>query len=475
MKKYLNILICAALAVASLSCEKEKNAPEAAGEGLVPPGYTMETLVGKSEQTKTTIDNGATLWAEGDQIKVICSDNSASDFSLEEGAGFSTGKFRGPVPEGKTALYAVYPASLYSSVDGTTVKVTIPAEQNGLFGAGNIAVAKVGADQNMSFKNCNAFISFTIPADITKVVISSVSGASLGGTLSVSCSGDVPTAGALESGVSSITTTFPNANGGTYYISVAPGVNHPKGFLLTYYKGDAVSGTYYLNKNITTVANSNITMGTVEAEGNYYVTVSGAGSKNGMSWENAFSAEQMWKKLHLAGTDDATDDAKLAAIDGATFHMASGSYDFGTDPSLSFSEAEPVTLTFKGGYNASTGARNLENNHTDFTAAAGYSALQLSGKMNITMDGIRITGNSVDGNKRAALESTGSGVAITMIDCEVSDNSNATDSEKAGAGIVLAGGTLTATRVTFSNNTAYTAPAIYNDHATLLMSVTTRP
>ena len=470
MKRYLNILICAALAAASLSCEKEKNAPEAAGEGLVPPGYTMETLVGKSEQTKTTIDNGATLWAEGDQIKVICSDNSASDFLLEEGAGFSTGKFRGPVPEGKTALYAVYPAARYASVNGTTVKVTIPAEQTGLFGAGNIAVAKVGADQNMSFKNCNAFISFTIPADITKVVISSVSGASLGGTLSVSCSGDVPAAGALESGVSSITTTFPNANGGTYYISVAPGVSHSKGLLLTYYKGDAVSGTYYLNKSITTAANANITMGTVEAEGNYYVTVSGAGNKNGMSWENAFSADQMWKKLHLAGTDDATDDAKLAAIDGAVFHLGAGTYDFGTDPTLSFSETEPVTLTIKGGYNASTGARDITGNPTNFTATAGNSSLILSGNLTLTLDGINITGNSVSGDKRSALQSSGSGVTINMVDCSVTANSNDTSDSFSGAGIVLSNGTLNATRVTFSGNTAYTAPAIYNDHANLNMT-----
>ena len=51
---------------------------------------------------------------------------------------------------------------------------------------------------------------------------------------------------------------------------------------MTYYKGAEVSGTYYLNKNITTAANINITMGTVEAEGNYYVTVGGAGNKNGI-------------------------------------------------------------------------------------------------------------------------------------------------------------------------------------------------
>lgn len=458
MKKYLNMFVCAACVVALLSCEKEQEAPEAVEDGIVPPGYTLETLRGESEQTKTTIDNGVTLWAAADQIKVICSDNSVSNFTIRDGVGTNTGDFQGLVPEGKTAVYAVYPAANYSSVSGSTVKVNIPAEQTGVFGAGNLAVAKVDAYRHMAFKNVNAFISFTIPAEITKVVISSVSGADLSGTLSVACSGDAPAAGSLEDGASSVTTTFPDANGGTYYISVAPGVNHPKGLLLTYYKGEEVSGTYYLNKNITTAANINITMGTVEAEGNYYVTVSGAGSKNGMSWENAFSAEQMWKKLHLAGTDEATDAAKLAAIDGATFHMASGTYDFGADPSLSFSEAEPVTLTFKGGYNASTGVQDLEAYTTDITGTGSHSCLRLSGKLNITLDGLRFVNGKVSGDPDGALYCSGGDLDLTMTDCVVSGN---TSTGSNGAGLALNSvGSLDATRVIFSGNSGKVAPGL---------------
>ena len=230
MKKYLNMFVCAACVVALLSCEKEQEAPEAVEDGIVPPGYTLETLRGESEQTKTTIDNGVTLWAAADQIKVICSDNSVSNFTIRDGVGTNTGDFQGLVPEGKTAVYAVYPAANYSSVSGSTVKVNIPAEQTGVFGAGNLAVAKVDAYRHMAFKNVNAFISFTIPAEITKVVISSVSGADLSGTLSVACSGDAPAAGSLEDGASSVTTTFPMPTAGHITFPSLPVSITPKAF-----------------------------------------------------------------------------------------------------------------------------------------------------------------------------------------------------------------------------------------------------
>ena len=459
------ILLSAICAVALSSCQKEIEAPDMVDDGIVPPGYVLEKLTAKSDDTKTTIDNGVTLWAEGDQIKVICSDNSVSNFTLKSGAGTSSGDFQGLVPEGKTAVYAVYPAARYSAVSGSTVKVTIPASQTGVFGAGNLAVAKVGSDHSMAFKNVNAFISFTIPAEITKVVISSVDGSNLGGTLSVDCSGSAPVAGAVEDGVSEISTTFPDANGGTYYIAVVPGVTHANGLLLKYFKGDEESGTYYLNKTITTAANKNITMGTVEVEGNYYVTVSGAGNKNGMSWANAFSAEQMWKKLHLSDNEgaEATNAAKIAAIDGATFHMAAGDYNFGDDPSMSFNEDANINLTFKGGYNAATGERDFESNPTNITGADSHACLQVSGTVDITLDGVNIVHGNVTGTPGAALTCSGSSLHLTMVDCKVTDNVNpGYGGSNAGAGLYLnQTRTFRATRVTFANNTSNHAPALF--------------
>ena len=477
MKHSVKYLLCAMCAFALFSCQKEIEAPEKTpGNENIPDGYTELTLHACSDGTRTVIDNGVTKWAENDRIKVICSDNSVSEFTLVGGGGETTGDFRGLVPSGKTALYAVYPAARYGSVDGTTVRVTIPATQAGVFGEGNIAVAYVNADDHsMAFKNVNAFISFTIPAEVTKVVISSVSGAALAGTLSVDCSGAAPAAGAIVSNASSsVTTTFADADGGTYYISVAPGVNHPKGLLLTYYKGEEVSGTYYLNKNITTAANKNITMGTVEAEGNYYVTVEGAGNKNGMSWENAFSAEQMWKKLHLAGTDAATDEAKLAAIDGAVFHLGAGTYNFGATPFLSFNETNPITLTFRGGYPDAGGTQDLTaaGNRACFSGADSHAALVLRDKIHVTFEGVNfVDGLTSDDEEEiesagatpkvaAALDAVGPGVSITLSYCDVKDNNHAANGNW-GAGIRLNGaGSFIADHVVFADNSSPAAPAL---------------
>ena len=468
--------MCIFCTIALFSCQKEVDLPEQPEDGIVPPGYTLETLTAVSDETKTTIDNnGVTLWAADDQIKVICSDNSASNFTIQSGAGSNTGDFQGLVPEGKTAVYAVYPAALYSSVSGSTVKVSIPATQTGVFGAGNLAVAKVDADDHsMAFKNVNAFISFTIPAEITKVVISSVSGANLAGTLSVDCSGDAPAAGAIENGASSVTTTFPNANGGTYYISVAPGVNHAKGLLLTYYKGNDVSGTYYLNKNITTAANYNITMGTVETGGNYYVTVSGAGNGNGMSWANALSAATMWKKLTLAGTDADTDAAKLAAINGATFHMGAGEYDFAADPTIRLNEgaSDPIVLHFKGGYPAAGGTQDLTLYRADIIGDNNHHALRLRGVLDVSFEGIGFTKGKISADNRGTLDLNASGdgttLNVTMSYCYVGNNKNTSidddthENHNQGAGLYLYSvSSFTADHVTFDNNSAYAAAGVF--------------
>lgn len=465
MRQIFRLFGLAICAFSLFACAKEIEAPSSSGMVKV-------TLTAQSGQTKTTIDAGVTKWASGDRIKVICNDGPVSDpFEIVDGVGQTSGSFTGFVPAGKTALHAVYPAAAFSAVSGTTVKVIIPSTQDGVFGAGNIAVANVADNNNMAFKNVNAFISFAVPAGVTKVVITSVDGSPLAGTLSVDCSGSDPAASTTYESTASAITAAIDGQGGTYYVSALPGQAHAKGLLFDYYDApDNKTGSYYLNKNITTVANQNIQMGEVETNGNYYVTVSGAGNQNGMSWANAMSATKMWKKLTLAGTDAQTDGAKVAAIDGATFHLGAGIYDFSSNPNLSFDKENPIVITFKGGYNASTGARNIAGNPTDFTATAGSSSLILSGKLTLTLDGINITGNSVSGDKCGALQSSGSGVTINMVDCSVTANSNDTSDSNSGAGIVLSNGTLNATRVTFSGNTAYTAPAIYNDHANLNMT-----
>ena len=224
MKRISRTIIFTLCIAALFSCVKEiEKEGETPGDEIVPEGYTLQTFKALSEETRTSISGGNTVWNAGDQIRVIFSDGSTSDpFTLTGGANTPTGEFQGLVPNGKTASYAVYPAAAYSSVSGSTVNVAIPASQPGTFAAGNIAVAKVGAGNSMAFKNVNAFLVFQLKSgtDVTRVEVTSVDGGALSGTVPVDCSGDAPTPGAPTSTASTVSMTTNGA--GTYYMSVVP-------------------------------------------------------------------------------------------------------------------------------------------------------------------------------------------------------------------------------------------------------------
>lgn len=470
MKKIYNALFITLCFSATMSCQKEADFGRE-GDGIAPEGMKQVTLTASSERTKTTISDGHTLWADGDNIAVISSDGSISDpFNLVDGQGTAEAEFNGYIPSGTTPTYAVYPAERCSSVSGSTVKISIPASREGDFGSGNVAVAKVASGNKLQFKNVTAFISFTLPAgtDVTSVVVESVDGSNLAGLLSIDCSGATPAPTTIESGASSITTTT-SSGAGTYYIAIAPGVTHAKGFKMSYKKGDDVTGIHYLNRNITTAVNTNYQMGEVETKGNYYVTVSGAGNGSGMNWDNAMSAEQMWKKLTLAGTDDQIDAVKLASIDGAVFHLGDGTYNFGADPTLEFNEASPVTITFMGGYPAGGGARDVSSYSADFTGNDEHAVLNLRGKLDVTFDGIGFVHGRVTGDNVGSLDcngtASGSDITVTMQDCLVDNNVNASYSSHAdewAAGLVLDGiSSFSAANVTFSNNKSHSASAVF--------------
>ncbi len=467
-------VLCCLCLFSFFSCIKENPQNDNPGNQDVPEGYTLQTFTATSEDAKTTIDGGVTKWVAGDQIKVVLNDGTAVNADLTDGAGSNSGTFSGMVPNGKTANYAVYPAAAYASVDGSTVNVTVAAEQPGTFAAGNIAVAKVAADNSMAFKNINSFLVFQLKdgSGVTKVEVTSVDGSALVGTVPVDCSGENPSAGAPASPASVVSMTTNGA--GTYYMSIASGATHAKGLKMSYFVGANETGVYYLNKNMTIAANAMYTLGEVETDKNYYVTVAGAGNHTGMDWANAFSKEEMWKRVTLTSTQEAdasTKEAKLAAINGATFHLAAGTYDFGDDPRITFSETNPVTLTLKGGYNASTGARDLANNATIITGArddiadpvTGHVCLKPRGNLIITLDGLHFENGLTSADKGGALSLYGSDLNVTLVDCVISNNKNIKDgADKNGAGLYLESvGSCSATRVTFSNNTSLHAPALY--------------
>ena len=192
-----------------------------------------------------------------------------------------------------------------------------------------------------------------------------------------------------------------------------------------------------------------------------------------MDWANAFSASDMKKRLTLAGSDADMDAAKLAAVNGATFHMGAGEYDFGNSPYIRLNEsgATPVVLNFKGGYPASGGSQDLSLYRADFVGDNNHDALKLRGVMDVSFEGIGFTKSVIRADNDGALNLDASGESstlnVSMSYCFVGNNKNASadddthaDTNK-GAGLYLHSvSSFTADHVTFDNNSAYACSAV---------------
>lgn len=491
MKKMNKILLCAVGATMLFSCVKENFEPQ---ENPVPDGYEMQEFTATSysddlqsstskpsnAQTKTTVvinddgTHGDTHWAKGDQLSIFW-DGGKGTADLEGEGGSSIGKFKGAVESGKLATHAVYPSSVEASVDGNTVKVAIPAQQNGTFSAGNISVAEVAEDNKLSFNNINAFLCVQlVSGDITKITIESVGGQPIVGTIPVTFTDGNAECGEVENGASKVTMTKAVGETGRYYVSIVPGVTHTEGLLMTYYKGDEETGSYQLNKQLAPVANKIYNFGEFEPDYNYYVTKDGAGKKTGVTWRDAMSIAQM---VEMAFEDPAKPLEKVLddKLNGATFHIEEGVYELDKEwRNLRFVNEGLVKLTFMGSYDKETHKRDLENSKTAFTGNNKHAILDVDcdddkcSDLDITFDGIGFVDCELPGKYNAALFSyCGKGEAyLTIKNCYFTGHSNIVDGADAAALSLTSLTQVTIENTLFADNIAVSAPAMSINNTT---------
>ena len=445
MKKLLYIFAAMA-ALSTVSCVKENF-----NEGQ--EGTT--TFYGKAVDVKTQVVDGHTVWSANDNIKVFYN-NTNVVAELKTGENTSSATFEAAVGTA-TDYYAVYPASETASMTDGTMTVTIPATQNGLFGAGHVAVAKA-ADKTFTFTNVNAFLKMTLTsAQYTRIVVESVAGGALAGDLSITFAGGVPAVAATYANTSSsveVTSETPFA-AGDLYISVLPGVTHTKGLLVTCYNGEQLKGTYYVDKSVATEASVTLTFDVFEPNGNYYVTAEGSGNQNGLSLTNAMSVAKAVELIRKS----ATDQAALKAIDGAVFNFAAGEYVLADEAlALSYAAAEPVKLTFKG------------EEGTIFSGNETHSIMTISGA-DVTFEGITVTKSVATETLTGAIKCSGANTSLTMNDCIVSNNTVEEGEEIFCSCFMLTdGASLAARNCVFTENSAHTAPVICSDGAKINMT-----
>lgn len=483
MKKLYKALLCTFCATALFSCVQEEFEPTGT---IVPEGYELQTFSVQTQSTRTTVEinadgtHGNTLWAKGDQLAIFW-DGGKGTADLKGEGGSTTGSFTGAVEQGKKVNYAVYPSKIASFVEGTTVNVEIPAQQEGTFSAGNIAVAEVGNDNSISFNNLNAFLCVQLVSEeITKITIESVGGEPLVGIIPVTFEENdgkrLAVCGTVTKGDAKVTMTKAAGETGRYYVSIVPGVIHSEGLLMTYYKGEEVSGTYQLNQRLAPLANVIYNFGEFEPDFNYYVTKDGAGNKSGLTWRDAMPFAQMVDDVFEgpAWKDEAAYSCKKILADeynGATFHIEEGEYEIDESwRALRYINDELVTLTFMGGYDKETHKRDLVNSKTEFTNKHGNNILDVDyddgcSDMDITFDGIGFVNANMSSSKHnAAFYSycANGNVSITIKNCHFTGNThvNDVDGSNGAALLIFSVKNVTIENTVFANNEAVCAPAI---------------
>ncbi|MCQ2168821.1 MAG: right-handed parallel beta-helix repeat-containing protein [Bacteroidales bacterium] len=446
-KTFQSIMTLGIAATLIVSCAKEN-----AVEKIVPAGFKTVEYTVASEAAKTSLSgDGADKtvnWVEGDEITIFYEGGSTTATASSSGPSTT---FSAIVPE-QAVCHAVYPsyAAVYAD---DAFAVTIPAEQDGAFANGNMSVAHLEESGVSTFYNVTSFVKVIVnDADYTKVVLKAVGGEDIAGTLAVTLDGG-PEIGEVTEGESEITLNV--AEPGTYYVAIVPGVTFTKGILVTYYKGDAEAGSYFLDANITIGRAMIASVGAAEERiGDYYVSETGAGSKSGKNEKNAMDPAAL--KALLDAVDDDKKPAQAAALNGSTIHFAAGTYDFGELVTMSY--GQEVDVVFQG---ADDVASIITGNDEHRLLVVG--------------DGVKATFDNIEFSHSLTAKSSEPAIILengsesTFTNCKVLDNVNkdAGGANHSQAGI-LAGGVSHFENCEFARNEAsYGASLSFKADATV--------
>lgn len=265
MKKYIISIFALAAAVACSKMGSEPvQQPNSPSEKI--PGIEYEKLVvNTGAETKTSLNGTSCAWSEGDSFKVF---DDQTDYASENTFSMTgTDSFEGEVPVGTEDFYAVYGTvgSASGSSSSFTASVTISETQtpvaNGFDPAAHVAVAHgtrtPGSTEpvDVTFTTFNRLIKITVPANVTRVVLSS--NTAIAGTMTMNCTSE----GTLSMTGNATANSVTLSNGGvipegTYYLCVAP-VNM-EGFQMTYTFTDGSTYTKSAAKTLEMASSNQI-------------------------------------------------------------------------------------------------------------------------------------------------------------------------------------------------------------------------
>ena len=416
MKRYMILL--AALVVAA-SCEKHD---DIAVQEEADKSQTL-TFTADAVATRTVLgDDWSVSWQEGDAVSILWNGGTARAKAHLDGAKARFSATVDDVPE----YYAVYPADIQAQV-GEDGKLTlrIPESQTGKFEDCAVIVSHTTRESLDfgRFRSAVGMIRFTLEDDsFTRVRFSSTAEENVAGTVTTDAS---YSSFATQADKASVEVAVEGK--GTYYLATLPGISlsglHFDLGNDIAWKGEAANGTP------ATIPAGNILCintpvdGHIIVVGDFYITVDGAGSKDGSSEANAGDAAFL---RTLLGTP-----SNAEILNGHTIHVGAGTYDLS-------SEGRGLSLT----YGSPTEIRIAGEDGTTFTTSLSGAEGRIltvgaEANVNLTIEGIAFTGASHDDIGSALCLQSGS---HKVTGCTFSDNeTTSTTNDKTGAGIYVGG------------------------------------
>lgn len=457
-------------------------------------------------------------WNQGDKLKIYYTSGKSnfSDAIIKHGDRAES-TIDGWVNEEDDYYYAFYPnraagdypiESTVSYEGNGSFTVTVPAVQNGDFGHCHMAVGKATkADKQFAFTNVGSYIKLKVANTTATAITIQASNTSdkIVGTFTVPFAAEG--LGINEAGITygecscslRVNLPKPRAANLEVYVALLPNVNFSDGFRIRYEydangdgkdddphpgfayvkrddNGDRTSRSV-ARKKILNFATASLPTLDARIVENYFVTTSGAGSKNGSSWNNALGTDELFNLLSqpVDGSYNQIDDEdydRAWKLDGATIHMAEGDYAL---PATSGKNAlkmeftdytKQVKVNFLGAYSAglsgtATPARDTSRYVSAFKPAiATDGAILLGNQTDVTFDGFTFKDMATDAGARSVLHASAGGgdATLHLNSCVLSNNKNGDTHDGAGCHLVKC--TAVITNCTFTGNYARNGSAL---------------
>lgn len=356
-------------------------------------------------ETKTAVgEDGKVLWEAGDKLKLVTDDGRTIITDALE-AGGETATFTATVTTADVLKWAVYPSDIEAGISGESLTVKIPDTQDGTFGNSSIAAGEIQQEgSTITLKNVCSLLRFTVPDNLTKAAKVNFGGNGLPMNGTVKVDGT-----SLESNY--INTTSVQGAGirvgvnvqgpGTYYAAVLP--NAFSGMTMQVFDSEGTVLSESITTSVVPAKRSVIkSLGTLRATPFYekrFVTENGGGTKDGKSWENAWSFSTLQTRLK-----DTKLNNHMIFVTGGTINSTSSLLDLKDDTKFKMFGGYPAS----GLSGTDITCRNIISIETVFSAKVSETPRRLfnyHGSASETlMDGITLantyqeaTGNSFTG------------------------------------------------------------------------------